>query len=55
MLDTPVYNRVKATWIPGDGAGWIEYYHLRAWLSRLALIGGRLLMFFWRPFPFFGR
>jgi hypothetical protein len=53
MLDTPVYNRAAATWTPGQG--WIEYFRMPSWLRQLAFIGGRLLMFFWRPFPFFGR
>jgi hypothetical protein len=53
MLDTPVYNRATATWTPGQG--WVEYFHMPSWLTHIAFIGGRLLMFFWRPFPFFGR
>jgi hypothetical protein len=55
MLDTPVYNRAVAAWSPGQGSGWIEYFHLRSWLGRLALLGGRLVAFFWRRAPFFGQ
>jgi hypothetical protein len=59
LLDTLVYNRSAVTWTgPGatsQGTGWLEYYDLPGWLRGIVFLGSRIVAFFWRPFPWFGR
>ena len=59
LLDTLVYNRSTVTWTgPGtvsQGTGWAEYYDLPGWLRGVVFLGSRIVAFFWRPFPWFGR
>jgi hypothetical protein len=58
LLDTPIYNRSEVTWSAASGTtgkGWVEYFNLPAAFPTIAFWGARLLAFFWRPFPWFGR
>ena len=59
LLNMAVYNRCSVAWTPQPaapgGTGWVEYFHLAAWLRWPAFIGARVQSFFMRQFPWFGR
>ncbi len=58
LLDTPYYNRSAVTWRRAGGApgaGWTEYWRMRASRASLVFWMARLSAFFWRRFPWFGQ
>ena len=58
LLDTPFYDRAAVSWTPRGGiagTGWTEYYDLPGWARGLVFAGARIVTFFLRPFPWFGR
>ena len=48
-------SRVPAPTATGQDTGWLEYYDLKPWLRPFVYLGFKVMAFFWRPFPYFGK